>query len=106
MIQDNAAGSPHIINLSGTASGAIIALTPANLISPGRSVGTPSTGQTVTLGNDGDTALTLGSIQGDRRLRSDEQLLGDSAGWFQLCHPNQVYPDGFSNPQRFLDTQR
>ncbi len=44
MIQDNAAGSPHIISISGTASGAIIALTPANLIFPGRSVETPSTG--------------------------------------------------------------
>ncbi len=63
VIQDDAAGSPHVIHLSGTAPGAVVALTPASLAFPGQSVGTPSAPQTVTLGNHGDTPLTLGTIQ-------------------------------------------
>ena len=62
-IQDNAAGSPHIINLSGIGSGAVVALTPSALNFPSQSVGTPSTAQTVTLSNSGDLPLTVGNIQ-------------------------------------------
>jgi len=62
-IQDNAAGSPHIINLSGIGSGAVVALTPSTLNFPSQSVGTPSTAQTVTLSNSGDLPLTVGNIQ-------------------------------------------
>jgi hypothetical protein len=63
VIQDDAAGSPHVIHLSGTAPGAVVALTPASLAFSGRNVGSPSAAQTVTLANSGDTALTLGNIQ-------------------------------------------
>lgn len=63
VIYDNAAGSPHIISLIGNSSGGLIALTPTALAFASQAFGTPSAVQTVTLGNNGNTALKVDSIQ-------------------------------------------
>jgi hypothetical protein len=63
LIQDDAAGSPHVINLSGSGSGAVAALNPASLIFSAQTVGTSSAAQTVTLANTGNATLNLGNIQ-------------------------------------------
>jgi hypothetical protein len=62
LIQDNALGSPHAINLSGTGSGAVAALSPASLVFSLQQIGTSSAAQAVTLTNNGNAALNVGSI--------------------------------------------
>ncbi len=62
VIQDDAAGAPHVINLSGTASGpaAIFAPTSLTFSAP---VGTSSPAQSVILANSGTAALSINNIQ-------------------------------------------
>ncbi len=62
-IQDDAAGSPHVIELSGSGTGAAVALTPSGLTFSNQVVGTSSSPQTVTLSNSGDVALTVSNLQ-------------------------------------------
>ena len=70
---DDAAGSPHIVSLSGTATQAAIALVPETLAFGGQVVGTSSPSQTVSLSNPGSAALTVSSIlaSGDFAVSSD-----------------------------------
>lgn len=63
VIQDDAAGSPHIIELSGNGLGPFVALAPASLTFPSEPVGTSSGAQTVTLTNTGNATLTISGIQ-------------------------------------------
>ncbi len=63
VIRDNAAGSPHVINLSGTGFGPAVSLTPASLMFAGQMLGTSSPAQNVTLANTGNTTLNVGNIQ-------------------------------------------
>jgi hypothetical protein len=63
LIQDDAAGSPHAISLSGTGSGPFASLTPARLTFAGQPLVTTSTAQTVILANTGNATLNVGSIQ-------------------------------------------
>jgi hypothetical protein len=63
LIQDDAAGSPHVINLTGTGSGAVATLSPASLTFSAQPVGTSSAAQTVTLTNTGNATLTVATIQ-------------------------------------------
>lgn len=54
--------SPNVVTLAGTATNSpFITLTPATLVFPDQRVGTASPSQSVTLGNIGNTSLTLGS---------------------------------------------
>jgi hypothetical protein len=62
LIQDNAAGSPHIISLGGGPAPTVV-LTPPSLTFFAQQVGTSSATQTVTLANSGNAALNIGSIQ-------------------------------------------
>lgn len=64
-IQDNATGTPQVINLTGTGSGtvAVVALSPASLSFSAQSLGTSSAAQTVTLSNTGTATLNVSSIQ-------------------------------------------
>jgi hypothetical protein len=62
-LQDDAAGSPHVISLSGTGSGAVATLTPASLAFSAQQVSTSSTSQPLTLTNTGNAALSIGEIQ-------------------------------------------
>jgi hypothetical protein len=62
-IHDDAAGSPHVINLSGSASGPGATLTPASLTFPGTQIETSSAAQTATLTNSGNAALNISSVQ-------------------------------------------
>ncbi len=62
-IMDDAAGSPHLIALSGIATGAAVALSPASLSFTALPIGTASTPKTVTVTNSGDQSLSIGGIQ-------------------------------------------
>jgi hypothetical protein len=62
-ISDDAAGSPHIITLSGSGLGSVAALAPASLAFAGTPVGTSSAAQPVILSNSGNSALNIGTIQ-------------------------------------------
>ncbi len=63
VIQDDAAGAPHTISLSGIGLGAAVGLTPAILTFPSQPVGTSSGVQTVALSNTGNSSLSLSGIQ-------------------------------------------
>jgi beta-propeller repeat-containing protein/centrosomal CEP192-like protein/ASPM-SPD-2-Hydin domain-containing protein len=62
-IQDNAAGSPHVISLSGIGSSAVVTFAPASLTFSAQQLGTSSAAQIVTLTNSGNTALSISNIQ-------------------------------------------
>jgi len=63
VIQDDAAGSPHVINLSGIGLGPSAVLRPSSLAFSTEPVGTSSAAQTVTLTNAGSATLIVGNIQ-------------------------------------------
>ncbi|MGC2369212.1 MAG: choice-of-anchor D domain-containing protein, partial [Candidatus Sulfotelmatobacter sp.] len=63
VIQDNAAGAPHIINLSGVGNGPLALFTPQNLTFPTQSLGTTSAVQAISLSNGGNQTLDITSIQ-------------------------------------------
>jgi hypothetical protein len=63
VIQDNAAGSPHVINLSGSATGLPAMLAPGSLTFSSQQVGTSSAAQSATLSNGGSGMLTIANIQ-------------------------------------------
>jgi Beta-propeller repeat/Abnormal spindle-like microcephaly-assoc'd, ASPM-SPD-2-Hydin len=83
VIQDNAAGSPHLINLSGSATGLPATLSPASLTFSSQLVGTPSAAQSATLSNGGSGVLTVANIQatGDFAQTNNcpAQLLGGAS---------------------------
>ncbi len=63
VIQDNAAGSPHTITLSGFGSGPVAAFSPTSLTFSAQLLGVSSAAQAETLTNTGNAALTVGTIQ-------------------------------------------
>ncbi len=63
LIQDDAAGTPHVINLSGDGSALVVSLAPASLTFASQPLGTSSGVQTVTLTNTGNTTVNIGNIQ-------------------------------------------
>jgi Beta-propeller repeat/Abnormal spindle-like microcephaly-assoc'd, ASPM-SPD-2-Hydin len=63
VIQDNAAGAPHVINLSGVGNGPVAVFSPQSLTFPTQALGTTSTAQAVTLTNGGNQTLDVTSIQ-------------------------------------------
>lgn len=62
-IQDDAAGSPQLINLAGDGSGPGATFTPVSLSFPSQLLGTSSAAQAVTLTNSGDLTLNISGIQ-------------------------------------------
>lgn len=62
MIEDNAAGSPHFINLVGSGATAVADLTPASLTFPSLQINQTSPAQTATLTNNGNATLVINSI--------------------------------------------
>jgi len=63
VLEDDAAGSPHVISLNGSGLGAVVTLTPSGLFFSGTPVGTSSTAQTITLADNGNASLGISSIQ-------------------------------------------
>ena len=64
-VQDDAAGSPHVISLTGEGTGATAptaTASPSALSFSSQLVGTTSAAQTITLTNDGTTAITVSSV--------------------------------------------
>ncbi|HEY1937258.1 MAG TPA: choice-of-anchor D domain-containing protein [Candidatus Angelobacter sp.] len=62
-ITGNFAGSPAVVPIVGTATGAAGALSPASLVFAGQPLNTSSASQHVTLTNKGDVTLSISSIQ-------------------------------------------
>jgi Beta-propeller repeat len=62
-LQDDAAGSPHVISLSGVGTGPLAALTPASLTFSSQQIGTSGTAQIATLTNSGSVAFSISGIQ-------------------------------------------
>jgi hypothetical protein len=62
IITDSAAGSPHIVSLTGITSAPAVGLSSTNLSFPDQLKGTTSAAQTVTLTNGSTAALTFTSI--------------------------------------------
>jgi hypothetical protein len=67
MIEDNAAGSPHFINLVGNGATAVADFTASSLTFPSLEIGITSSAQSVTLTNNGNATMTISdiSITGD-----------------------------------------
>lgn len=65
-VTDDAAGSPHSVNITGTAGTPTADLNPTSLAFPSTAVGTTSAAQTITLTNNGDapTLVTGAAISG------------------------------------------
>jgi len=61
-ITDNASGSPHAVNLTGTGTAPAISLAPSSLSFTSQAVGMSSAAQTVTLTNTGSAPLNVPSI--------------------------------------------
>lgn len=61
-INDDAAGSPHTVSLTGTGTGAVALLTPASLSFPNAPVGVSSGSQSVSLSSAGDANLNVSNI--------------------------------------------
>jgi hypothetical protein len=62
-ITDNAAGSPHLISLSGSGSTpSFVSLSPSSLAFPAQYVGTSGLPQSVTVSNTGTAALAITSV--------------------------------------------
>lgn len=62
LVNDNAAGSPHLVKLTGTGLGALVSLTPVNLAFASQQVGTASVPRALTLANNGNAGLNVSSI--------------------------------------------
>jgi Beta-propeller repeat/Abnormal spindle-like microcephaly-assoc'd, ASPM-SPD-2-Hydin len=62
-ISDNATTSSQSISLIGSAIGATVALSPSTLTFPSTQLQVSSSGQPVTLANNGNASLSIGSIQ-------------------------------------------
>jgi archaellum component FlaF (FlaF/FlaG flagellin family) len=62
LIEDNAVGSPHFINLSGVGATPIVALNHTSLSFPSLQVNASSAVQTVALTNNGNATLNIASI--------------------------------------------
>jgi hypothetical protein len=61
-ISDNAAGNPHSVSLTGTATQAAVSLSPSTVNFASQLVGTASTPVALTVTNTGTGALVIGSI--------------------------------------------
>src|SRR5205814_8789583 len=61
-VADNAAGSPQTASLSGTGTAPGVSLSPTSVSFGSHPVNTTSAAQTVTLTNNGNSALTIASI--------------------------------------------
>jgi hypothetical protein len=62
VVTDTAAGSPHVISLSGTGLAAVAALAPSSLTFASTAIGSTSAAQTVTLTNQGNASLSISNI--------------------------------------------
>ncbi len=84
---DDAAGTPQLVSLSGTAIAPVIQISPGSLIFSGQSVGTTSAAQTITLTNTGSSTLSINGIG----------ITGANSGDFaetDNCTPSRVLGPG------------
>ena len=61
-ITDSAAGSPQIVTLGGTGTGAVVSLTAAGLSFSSQALGSTSSSQIVTVNNTGNATLNLSAL--------------------------------------------
>jgi probable HAF family extracellular repeat protein len=79
-VTDTAAGSPHIVALSGTGTAPAVSLTPGSLTFTEQLVGSTSAEQTITLTNTGDGPLTLHGVHFTGLNASDFAATADLGG--------------------------
>jgi hypothetical protein len=63
LLGDDAAGSPHFVNLVGNGSSPIVVLNPTGLTFASAPVNSTSSAQTITLSNTGNATLNISNIQ-------------------------------------------
>ena len=63
MIEDDAAGSPHFINLVGNGATAVATLSTSSLAFPSLQINQTSSAQTVTLTNNGNATMVISDIE-------------------------------------------
>jgi beta-propeller repeat-containing protein len=63
VIEDNAPGSPHVVNLAGLGTSGVAEITASALSFSPLTVGTSSTPQSITITNTGNAPLTIKSVQ-------------------------------------------
>ena len=63
VVTDNATGSPQSVSLSGTGEGVLVSVTPSSLTFSNVSAGSSSAVQNVTVSNQGNSSLSINSIQ-------------------------------------------
>ncbi len=63
VVNDDAAGSPHVVSLSGNGLAAVVSLSPTTLQFSGVAVGGSSSAQVVTLSNLGNATLNIRDVQ-------------------------------------------
>jgi hypothetical protein len=104
-ITDNATGSPHVVNLSGTGTGTapVVSLSTTTLALGSQPVGTTSAAQTVTLSNTGNATLNITSIAITGTNASDfaqTNTCGSSVAAGADCTINVTFkPSGLRNAQ-------
>jgi hypothetical protein len=79
VIQDNAAGSPHVITLSGTATGPGAGLSPTSLTFSAELLGVSGAAQAETLTNTGNTAMNVSAVQTTGDFAQANNCLGTLA---------------------------
>ena len=84
-ISDSAAGTPHVVNLTGTGKAPVAVVSPTSVTFTGQAVGTSSTAQQVTVTNTGTAGLTISHIV----VTGDFSEMNNCAG-----NPNPPNPPG------------
>ena len=75
-VVDDAAGSPHILPISGTGTSPVPVLSGSSLTFGPQAVGTMSQAQTVSVGNSGTATLLVGAVKTDGANQSEFQVSG------------------------------
>ena len=91
MIQDDAAGSPHFINLVGNGATAVADLAPASLTFPSLQISQASSAQSVTLTNNGNATLVISGIQITGDYAQTNTCPGVAGDWVELPVPGHVH---------------
>jgi Abnormal spindle-like microcephaly-assoc'd, ASPM-SPD-2-Hydin len=75
-VVDDAAGSPHILPITGTGTSPVPVLSGSSLTFAPQAIGTMSESQVVSVGNSGTATLLIGSVKADGANASEFQVSG------------------------------
>ena len=106
MIEDDAAGSPHFINLVGNGATAVASISPTSLSFPSLQINQSSEAQTVTITNNGNATMVITqiSVSGDY---AQTNTCPGSLGIGSSCTVQITFtPDGWRRARWNVDHQR